>query len=392
MKKVLSFLVALILFLGTASGIHHFIDKKVRFDPHAFGSWISQYKFFAGDEIKSNMDQNSILVLGSSEFRHGTGMSTHPAKLFKNHEISLMMVGAGYYQSLFHSVELAALEDGIKNRKVVLILSPQWFTREGVLAPAYASRFSETNFISMINNPHLSGQTKEYIIKRSKELLMGDPQTLERVKKYERVFLKGNASLADKKYVDLYRGFLEEKSRISIYTAATVKHVEKFDPEKKGNTGEPDWEALREIAENEARVAAGGNPFYMSDRIYQKKILPQLEEKKDSSVNASYGISPEYQDLECFLQVCREAGIRPMLVMMPVNGYWYDHIGFPKTERQKYYENIRSIAEKYDAVLADFAEDEYTRYFFLDKVHLGWKGWLAVDESIYRFAAETEKQ
>ena len=68
-----------------------------------------------------------------------------------------------------------------------------------------------------------------------------------------------------------------------------------------------------------------------------------------------------------------------MLVLMPVNGYWYDHIGFPKTERNAYYKNIRKLAAEYGADLADFAKDEYTRYFFLDKVHLGWKGcWISM--------------
>ena len=81
-----------------------------------------------------------------------------------------------------------------------------------------------------------------------------------------------------------------------------------------------------------------------------------------------------------------------MLVMMPVNGYWYDHTGFPKKERQNYYENIRNLAKEYGVPVADFGDDEYTKYFFIDKVHLGWKGWLAVNESIYKFAAKAKGQ
>ena len=146
MKKVTAFFIALVLFFGTACGIHFFVDKNIKFDPHSFGAWINQHKFFAGDEIKANIDPNTILVLGSSEFRHGTNMSTHPVNLFKDNSMHMMMVGAGYYQSLFHSVELAAVEDGVKNKKVVLILSPQWFKKKGVLAPAYASRFSFVRF------------------------------------------------------------------------------------------------------------------------------------------------------------------------------------------------------------------------------------------------------
>lgn len=392
MKKVTAFLIALLLFVGTVCGIHLFVDRNMRFDPHSFGSWISQYKFFAGDEIKTNMNKDTILVLGSSEFRHGTKMSTHPVNLFKDNSVNMMMIGAGYYQSLFHAVELASLEDGLKQKKTVLILSPQWFTKTGVLAPAYASRFSEDNFVSMLQNKKLSGKTKQYITERSKVLLKGDPKTLERVEKYERVFLKKKASFYDRQYVKFYRKFLAEKGKISIFTAAKVKQVEPYDPKKTGKDQEPDWKKYSSIAEKEGKAAAGDNPFYVSNRVYKKKLLPVLEKKKDSEVDNSYAVSPEYDDLECFLQVCKEAGVKPMLVMMPVNGYWYDHVGFPKKERRAYYKNIRKLAEEYDAELADFGKDEYTPYFFLDKVHLGWKGWLAVDESIYRFATEDENK
>lgn len=392
MKKVLSFLMAFVLFSATVLGIHGFIDKNARFDPHSFGSWISPYKFFAADNVKANMDENTILTLGSSEFRHGTKMSTHPANMFRDSSLNMMMVGAGYYQSLFHAVELSALADGVKNRKVVLILSPQWFTKEGVLPPAYASRFSDETFVAMLQNKKISRGTKDYIIKRTKKLLSGDPQTKERVQRYERVFLNKDPSFYDRQYVRFYRGFLEEKSEVGITAAAIAEGVEPYDPKKKDTTGEPDWEAYNRMAQKEGRKGSKDNPFYVANRVYQKQILPKLEKTKDSSKDASYAESPEYEDLRCFLEVCRETGIQPMLVLMPVNGYWYDHIGFAKEERKAYYENVRALAKEYGAALADFAKDEYTRYFFLDKVHLGWKGWLDINESIYRFAKETKAQ
>ena len=92
MKKVLSFLMAFVLFSATVLGIHGFIDKNARFDPHSFGSWISPYKFFAADNVKANMDENTILTLGSSEFRHGTKMSTHPANMFRDSSLNMMMM------------------------------------------------------------------------------------------------------------------------------------------------------------------------------------------------------------------------------------------------------------------------------------------------------------
>lgn len=243
----------------------------------------------------------------------------------------------------------------------------------------------------MLENQKISRETKRYIADRSEKLLKGDPQTQKRVQRYKRVFLDGNASFFDRQYVRHYRSFLREKNQISLCAAAKVSGIEKYKP-KTGKTETPDWKRYDQIAQQEGEKAAQGNPFYVSHKVYEKQILPHLEEKKGSMAGGSYASSPEYGDLECFLRVCRETGIKPMLVLMPVNGYWYDYTGFSAKERQKYYDHIRKAAEECGAELADFSTDEYTPYFFLDKVHLGWKGWLAVDESIYNFAKKDSKQ
>ena len=48
----------------------------------------------------------------------------------------------------------------------------------------------------------------------------------------------------------------------------------------------------------------------------------------------------------------------------------------------------RAIAKEYNVELKDLSKDEYTKYFFEDNVHIGWKGWVKVNESIYEFKKE----
>ena len=91
---------------------------------------------------------------------------------------------------------------------------------------------------------------------------------------------------------------------------------------------------------------------------------------------------------ECFLKVCQQLEIEPLIVIVPVNGYYYDFTGFPKEARQNYYEKVRTLAESYGARIADFSDQEYTKYFFEDRVHLVKKGWVMVDESLYNYYKE----
>lgn len=151
---------------------------------------------------------------------------------------------------------------------------------------------------------------------------------------------------------------------------------------------EPDWAALLEQAEADGEKE-NQNEFFIDDCSY-KKLAPQLPAKKgkDSDAVNGYQNSPEYDDLRCFLQVCTELDITPMLVILPVNGFYYDFTGFPQEARQNYYQNIRDVAAEYGAEVADFGGEEHTKYFFEDRVHIGKKGWVMVNESIYRFYQE----
>ena len=126
------------------------------------------------------------------------------------------------------------------------------------------------------------------------------------------------------------------------------------------------------------------------DEAAYKRLEPHLSKKEGMNSDAykGYQTGPEYEDLECFLKVCQQLEIEPLIVIVPVNGYYYDFTGFPKEARQNYYEKVRTLAESYGARIADFSDQEYTKYFFEDRVHLGKKGWVMVDESLYNYYKE----
>ncbi len=386
MRKVAAFLTALIIFISIISGMHFYAYGRLNMNSQEFGSWTREAKFASAKAISANLNENTMVTFGSSEFGHGTDTPYHPANLFKGHKFNMMLIGAGYYQSLSHAITLAAIEPSMENRKVALIVAPQWFRESGVKAGAYASRFSEVNFISMLENDKLSAETKAYIIDRTKTLLLDDQPALNRVKRYERIFMDGDSSWMDTFYFHTYRRFLEEKSIQSVVSWASIDGISKDEGTLEEN--DIDWDSYRAQAEADGKAGTEGNDFHILKKYYEKHIYPQLEERKDSGVNSSYCTSPEYDDLRCFLKVCQELSIEPLIVNVPVNGLWYDYTGFPKEDRLQYYENIRQIADEYGAQVADFSDREYEPYFLEDTIHIGWKGWVDVCESIYEFSQQ----
>lgn len=386
MRKVVAFLTALVLFFSTVVGLHFVAAGHLGYDNPKFDAWVNDDKLLYGKVISDSLTENTIPVFGSSEFRHGRGTPYHPAKLLAGQPFRLMLIGAGYYQSLYHATALAAIAPDMPQKKAVLFVSPQWFRPSGVLPEVYSSRFSEYNFLQMLQNEQLSDETKQYIVDRTEVLLKPDPNALNRVHLYERV-LDGKASLFDKIHYHAWNAFYREKMNVGVILKAMAagikRHSEPVEPQP-----EPDWQEVAYKADEDGAKANTTNPFGMNDNFYYLYKNTMLKSKKDSMKDADYTESPEYDDLICFLKVCQDVDIKPLLVSVPVNGPWYDYMAFPKEKRDAYYQKIREIAEEYGAELADFSGDEYTPHFFEDNTHIAWKGWVSINESLYRFATE----
>lgn len=73
------------------------------------------------------------------------------------------------------------------------------------------------------------------------------------------------------------------------------------------------------------------------------------------------------------------------LFHVPLHGTWSDYTGFTEDRRSQYYENVRAIAMEYGIEMLDLTGYEYEPYFMCDTMHLGWKGWLAVDRALIDF-------
>lgn len=390
MKKVMAFLVALVLAAGTITGLHFHASKSLNFQNSRFGYWTADQKFQAPEVIRQNLDSDTLVVMGSSELKHGKKTPYHPKNVFKDNQLHMMLIGAGHYQCLSHAITLAAIEPGMQKRKVVLLVSPQWFRKSGIEPAAFASRFSESSYIDMLQNPKLSEKTKSYISQRAENLLDADRATQKRIIAYDSLLLRKTAGPLEELRFRLYRSFLNEKQKQSILMLAEAKGL--ASPFKGTyKTKAPDWSALESQAIKDAQKAASHNEFQISDKYYEWKVKPQLEQRKGSSRNSSYASSPEYDDLKCFLNVCKDLDIEPMLVLLPVNGRWYDYTQFPKDDLDQFYKNVHNIADACPGTqVVDYSKDYYTDHFMEDTIHIGWKGWVKVDEALYQFGMQNK--
>ena len=134
------------------------------------------------------------------------------------------------------------------------------------------------------------------------------------------------------------------------------------------------------MAQGEAMTS--NNDFGMLDDYYTTYIGARLERQKDRDAELDYSVSREYDDLRVLFEICRQKGIEPLFIHVPLHGQWSDYTGFTADRREAYYENVRQITGEYGIQMLDLTGHEYEEYFMCDTMHLGWKGWLAVDRAL----------
>ena len=383
MRIIKAFITALVLFAITVLGFTSYVNAAITSNTNDVDYYLSRKKYVSTDAIANNLTKHTALVLGSSELSRLYDTKFHPKQMVNAKDKSFMLVGEGYFQSLNHAIRIGALANDMENKKVNLIVSPQWFIPKGADPLAFTSRFSEDNLIHFLKNKHISKATKKKVMKRTQSLLVSD-KVKQRIQKYEDVYLSNKASIVDSIYTSIYAPFMILKSNVSFLYDYKTSGIQKKVAKPVAKFTGIDEAALLKNANSIGKEKVN-NDFNMDNSTFKRRFEFRVDRKKDSQTQDSYSQSPEYKDLQLFLDVCRENKLDVNLIMIPVNGEWYDHIGFTKEKREEYYNNIRRIANDNNVTLSDLSNHEYTKYFFMDATHYGWKGWVYVIEDILAF-------
>lgn len=345
---------------------------------------------------QSALQDDTLLIFGSSELRT-TEISTHPANFFagKRCGFQVDLIGRGSCQSLIHAIQIAASGECLQGKKVVLITSPQSYVPEGIAPDLFMANFSPQQYLALLKDETLSDGLKAAISGRVAELLEEyaampgaagtDPAVRALAQSYAKpsvLFTARNFALAPYyKFSGMLWDLKDKMAARPLLEAGTDAAI-------KEEMRSIDWETQEQAAVLEAEQMTSGNDFGMLDDYYTTYIGTRLERQAGKDAGLSYTQSKEYGDLRLLLDVCREKGIEPLFIHVPLHGQWSDYTGFAADRRTEYYEHVRSIAQEYGVKLLDLTGFEYEPYFMCDTMHIGWKGWLAVDQALISYYYE----
>ncbi len=347
--------------------------------------------------------ENNVIIYGSSELRTDY-ISTHPANFFKEkyRGFQVNLIGRGSCQSIIHAISIAASGDSLNGAPVVLITSPQSYVEGGITPDMFFANFSKQQYISIMYDSSVSQDIKKRISLRVNEMFDRYDESFGRLSGYEDIRAlaaigakEGILSSTAKTVTAPFFLFekLMENSRDMVRSARLLKNTKKQPIVM--NDEEINWQREHVNAKIAAKKESSSNEFGMRDSDYKKNVGNKLSKFENKDKDLSYENSIEYDDLQLLLDICVEKGIRPLFVSVPLHGQWSDFTGFTKEKRESYYNKVESYVrpycEKYNFEFLDLSVYEYEKYFLCDTMHLGWKGWLRVNEKIDEYYSEFNK-
>lgn len=392
MKKLSFFLVGLLAFFTVTYSflfaINKYYDNKVKalyFENIGDATSVQKNEGLILQSISVGKKDN-VQIFGSSELGT-TDIYTHPSNMFKN-KISgfqVNLVGRGHSQSITDAIEIAAADENLKHNTMVIILSPQWFSASNMDQSEFEMNFSELQFYSVMMNKNISSDIKLSLASRVAQLTKGSKNYVMAYN-YAWLYSKNNllAKLGEKllyPYSKFRYNLLSIKDKVQSYNYL-VEMSSKRSTDNSNKNINYNWEKELEKASVFAKDKTTNNDFGIENNYFDTYIKNNLASLKGADKGQSYLNSPEYDDLKLLLEICKSKGVNPIFVSVPVQGKWYDYIGFSKEDRQGYYQKVNNLITSYNFQLLDLSSHEYDEHFLKDIMHLGWKGWIYIDKAI----------
>ena len=342
-----------------------------------------------GGVLKDQMHkENDLMILGSSELASPVDQLPTNIFPFSGAEYDVSIYGRAYTQSLQHATIISNIQDISADDKIAIIISSQWFNDEpGIKSEDFLVNFSEKQFYDFFNNEKIKKENKIYYAKRISDLLRSSGE-------YNEEGIYANLYYRDNLISKIGLTFLSPYYKFKNYMldikdkVQSIKLLKNLSNKSQKNIKEINWENEYKKAEDEGKSKVTNNDIYVDDDYYDNNLRNVYDSLKNRLENINLLKSKELDDYKFLLEICKDNNIKPLIILMPVNGFYYDYLGFSKEKRTEFYDTLEIIAKEYDFETLNLQNKEYEKYYMYDVMHLGWKGWLNINEEMYKYFNE----
>lgn len=320
---------------------------------------------------------------------------------------ALFGVGNAGTTDLLFLETFGALGGTLRNEKVVISDSPQWYyNRGGEAAPTYAGNFSPEIAEAFVFNAPLSLPLREATARRMlayPDTLKGRPLlhlALTNLASGTPLHLAGYFALLPAGRLDT----LVKELQDAYQTVKFIRKHQEYRPDAPATPRRLDWSLLLTTGTTLTKDATSPDPFGfpadVSTRLRTQEQYRTALSRYCSGQAPSAGQATPFSsswednmlhsagwtDLYLELQALNELGAQPLVFTIPLPGLWYDEIGIPVEARNHYYQKYMSVVAQANVPALDMRANDQDRFFLHDTgAHFSPRGWIYANRAIDMF-------
>lgn len=323
-----------------------------------------------------------VPFIGSSELSRMDPF--HPSVLAQKYHrgYKTLLLGGPGTQSLTQFVDNQNVYNKLKNKKAVVVISPQWFTKMGQRPDAFAYYYSPLELSGWLLAKR-GGVADRYAARR---ILQMNNTTGLIHQCLLNVAAGQKLSTNQRFFLRLQHQLLRNEDRIFSRFNRT-NNIKRIDDAAKKLPNTATDAQLDTLANKMGTQASRGNDFGIADNFFDKRLRgKRLTRLQGSQANFDYRRSPEYGDMELLLHEFAKNHTQVQFIIPPVNARWADFTGLPESMM---YQTVAKIEQQLRAQnftnILNMVPDGAKKNYMTDTIHLGWRGWVDVDKTVRPF-------
>ena len=352
---------------------------------------VSQSKnIFKGTAVKKQaLEENYVAFFGSSELSRMD--SFHPSSLAMRYNRSYrpFLLGGPGSTSLSQFFGMQGINQQLKNKKAVMIISPQWFVKKGTDPGAFSLYYSNLEAVTWLKNAK-NDKMSRYAAKR----LLSMPSVQN-----DKILKQGILQIAQgkklqgwmKTYLKLKYNQLEHEDEL-FSTMALKDNTTKLAKVASKLPQEYNFEKLDLLAYEMGKKHTTNNQFEINNKFFSKNLANKYQKLKNKQRNYNYVKSPEYADFQLVLNQFAQNNTNVIFVIPPVNHKWSQYTGLSEKMLKQFNKKIKYQLEQQGFTnIVDLSNDGGEKYFMEYTIHLVLRGWLKMDQAVAPFLTKEQK-
>jgi len=333
--------------------------------------------------LQNDLESGKIVVFGSSELVINPNQKFLPQNYFNNDlKLPLRIQGNEGQQSFAILSQLAAYHGELikENAKVVILLSPSWFTgsnNNGTTIP----KFLEFMYPGMMNKLYFQSEIDD-----SYKILINN------YVKNNISYIKNPNFIYEYSFNELEEDYLNNEIKKFLIKSFDNRDINP--PIVTYKNPILNYESLK-IEANKIATPSTNNSYGISDEYFTKHIEPSIKMGSfpySIIVPSELDKNQEYQDLLVLLELLKSYKIKPLFVMQDLHPYVFaknrdEMTNVIKTIKSKIQENNYGYLDMWS-----YKKEDYEIGTLTDIVHSGELGWVKINQKIIEhFITKEEK-